>query len=327
MVSASSGSDSFSGQPGMSNWEQKKEAVPFLADTVSETVLPRVCCIFDALIKAIEPLGCSLTDDLKFIVNGETVSLSVSESQDTVEHKARISRILENAKYTGDEEFETIIDENIYEEAVAVKSARRWNQAAQESEGIRQIRDRIRCSQCGAPMLRHINSKRAIRESWTCSNADCGIRVRISDGELLRKITLLMNRVIANADLMLPQPKVKHRDSAVVLNLQQQISDEMEQERPSEERIATLLCEIAGQLYKETNAKTQIAAQIARKRASLMKPQDAFNAAYFSELIDAVSLHVGGGVVLHTKTQTEIYESEDKPNGSPENSETDSFRN
>ena len=135
--------------------------------------------------------------------------------------KARISRILENAKYTGDEEFETIIDENIYEEAAAVKSARRWNQAVEESEGIRQIRDRIRCGQCGATMLRHINSKRAIRESWTCSNADCGIRVRISDGELLRKITLLMNRVIANADLMLPHSKVKHRDSAVVLNLQQ----------------------------------------------------------------------------------------------------------
>lgn len=160
-----------------------------------------------------------------------------------------------------------------------------------------------------------------------CSNADCGIRVRVSDGELLRKITLLMNRVIANADLMLPHPKIKHRDSAVVLDLQQQISDEMEQERPSEERSATLLCEIAGQLYKETNAKTQIAAQIARKRASLMQPQDAFNAAYFSELIDAVSLHVGGGVVLHTKTETDICESEEEPNGSPENSETDSFRN
>lgn len=241
--------------------------------------------------------------------------------------KARISRILENAKYTGDEEFEMIIDEDIYEEAVAVKSARRWNQAVEESEGIRQIRDRVRCGQCGATMLRHINSKREIRESWTCSNADCGILVRISDGELLRKITLLMNRVIANADLMLPHPKVKPRDSAVVLNLQQKISDEMEQERPSEDRIATLLCEIAGQLYKETNAKTQIAAQIARKRASLMKLQDAFNAAYFSELIDAVSLHVGGGVVLHTKTETDICESEDKPNGSPENSETDSFRN
>ena len=91
--------------------------------------------------------------------------------------------------------------------------------------------------------------------------------------------------------------------------------------------IVSLLCEIAGQLYKETNAKAQIAAQIARKRASLMKLQDAFNAAYFSELIDAVSLHVGGGVVLHTKTETDICESEEEPNGSPENSETDSFRN
>ena len=40
-----------------------------------------------------------------------------------------------------------------------------------------------------------------------------------------------------------------------------------------------------------------------------------------------VSLHVGGGVVLHTKAETDICESEDKPNGSPENSETDSFRN
>ena len=241
--------------------------------------------------------------------------------------KARISRILENAKYTGDEEFETIIDENIYEEAVAVKSARRWNRAVTECEGIRQLRDHIRCGNCGAPMLRHINSKRAVRESWTCSNTACGLRVRISDGELLQKVTLLMNRIIENADLLLPHEIVRRTDSPAVQELQQQISGEMGRERPSEDRIVALLCEIASQLYKETNAKTQIAAQIARKRISLMKPQDAFNAAYFSELIDAVSLHVGGGVVLHTKTETDICESEEEPNGSPENSETDSFRN
>ena len=241
--------------------------------------------------------------------------------------KARISRILENAKYTGDEEFEMIIDEDIYEEAVAVKSARRWNQAAQESEGIRQIRDRVRCGQCGAPMLRHINSKRAVRESWTCSNTACGLRVRISDGELLQKVTLLMNRIIENADLLLPHEIVRRTDSPAVQELQQQIANEMLREQPDEQRIVDLLREIAGQLYRQTNAKTQIAAQIARKRAALMHPQDAFNAAYFSELIDAVSLHVGGGVVLHTKTETDICESEDKPNGSPENSETDSFRN
>ena len=46
--------------------------------------------------------------------------------------KARISRILENAKYTGDAEFDAIIEDAVYEEAVAAKSARRWNRAVTE---------------------------------------------------------------------------------------------------------------------------------------------------------------------------------------------------
>lgn len=36
--------------------------------------------------------------------------------------KARISRILENAKYTGDAEFDAIIEDAVYEEAVAAKA-------------------------------------------------------------------------------------------------------------------------------------------------------------------------------------------------------------
>lgn len=239
--------------------------------------------------------------------------------------KARISRILENAKYTGDAEFDAIIEEAIYEEAVAAKSARRWNQAVTECDGIRTLRDRVRCGNCGAPMLRHINSKRTVRESWTCSNAACGLRVRISDGELLQKVTLLMNRIIENADLLLPHETARHTDSPAVQALQQQITNEMSREQPDEQKIVDLLCEIAGQLYRQTNAKTQIAAQIARKRAALMNPQDAFNGTYFSSLIDAVSLSTGGGVILHTKTQTEIYESEDKTDGSAENPEADSY--
>ena len=139
--------------------------------------------------------------------------------------KARISRILENAKYAGDEEFDAIIEESVYEEAVAAKSARRWNQAVAECEGIRQLRDHIRCGNCGAPMLRHINSKRAVRESWTCSSAACGLRVRISDGELLQKVTLLMNRIIENADLLLPHEIVRRTDSPAVQELQQQIAN------------------------------------------------------------------------------------------------------
>ncbi|MGI5985359.1 MAG: hypothetical protein ACOX7O_05845 [Oscillospiraceae bacterium] len=66
--------------------KQNSEPAPFLADTISDEALPRACRIIDALIKATEPLGCSLTNSLDFIVNGEKVQLYFSESKDKVNH-------------------------------------------------------------------------------------------------------------------------------------------------------------------------------------------------------------------------------------------------
>lgn len=75
------------------------DASPFLADTVSEETLPRVLNIINALIKAMEPLGCSLTDDLKFVVIGETVSISVSEAKDEVKHVLSKEENMQLLKY------------------------------------------------------------------------------------------------------------------------------------------------------------------------------------------------------------------------------------
>ena len=46
-----------------------------------------------------------------------------SERTDTWD-KARIARIIDNAKYTGDEEYDSIIDEALYETATSLKTAR-----------------------------------------------------------------------------------------------------------------------------------------------------------------------------------------------------------
>jgi len=78
------------------------DAPLFLADTVSDETLPRVLHIIDALIKAMEPLGCSLTSDLKFIVNGETVSISVTEAQDEIKHVPTKEENMELLKYEED---------------------------------------------------------------------------------------------------------------------------------------------------------------------------------------------------------------------------------
>lgn len=267
--------------------------------------------IFDEYIK-----GASLKD-----LAEELTARKVPYTEKTeVWDKARIARIIDNAKYTGSEIYDPIIDEDTFEEAAAAKAARLRNQTVSECEGITLMRDRIRCGQCGAPMVRHICSKRKVKESWTCTNDACGCRVRISDTDLLMKVTLLMNRVIENADLMVPKPRKRAKDSPAVQRLQNEIDIELSADQPSEKFIASRICEIASQLYKETNAKEQIAARIAQKRVMLMNPQTEFNSVYFTDLVENVILEAPARVSLLTKTDVQI--SEGVPDhGSQENTE------
>ena len=238
--------------------------------------------------------------------------------------KARIARIIENARYTGSEEYDPIIDESIYEKAVAAKSARQRNQLIHDSEAIALLRNRVKCQKCGYPMARSITSKRKTKERWTCTNDDCGFYIRISDSDLTTKINIIMNRIIANTELLIPRRKQKAIDSPLVAELQNEIDTELQREHPSETFILSKIGEIATQLYAETNSKAMIAAQVARKRAMLMKPQESFNCEYFSDLVESVSIGDGGQVTLLTKTGRTISEG-DTANGSNENTEEENY--
>ena len=259
--------------------------------------------IFDEYIK-----GASLKDIAENLTQRR---IPYTEKTD-VWDKARIARIIDNAKYIGDEEYDPIIDEDTYEGAVSMKAARQRNTVQKECEGIALLRNRVKCEDCGSPMVRRICSKRHVKESWTCQNAECGKRLRISDGDLLQKITILMNRIIENSELLIPKPKTRIVDSPTVANLQRQVDAELGKDHPSEEYIVEKISDIASQLYKETQAKRIIVAQIARKRASMMKPQENFNCDYFSDLIDYITLSSSGKVRLHTKVGTEITEGENE---------------
>ena len=259
--------------------------------------------IFDEYIK-----GASLKDIAESLSQRK---IPYTEKTD-VWDKARIARIIDNAKYIGDGEYDPIIDEDTYEGAVSMKAARQRNTVQKECEGIALIRNRVKCAKCGSPMVRRICSKRNIKESWTCQNAECGYRLRISDGDLLQKINLLMNRIIENTELMIPKPKVKPKDSPTVERIQQEINAELEKEHPSEEYLVSKLIEMSDQMYKETQAQKIVVARIAKKRASLMQPQETFNCDYFSDLVSYITLGDSGKVTLHTKVETEITEGEEE---------------
>lgn len=237
--------------------------------------------------------------------------------------KARIARIIDNAKYMGCEEYDPIIDEDTFEGAASAKTARQKNSIEQVCTGITSIRNRVKCAHCGSPMVRRTCAKQTVKQSWCCTNDECGKRLRISDSDLLLKITLLMNRIIDNTELMIPKPKDRPKDSPIVAELQSQIDAELAKDHPSQEYIVSKIGDIAGQLYKETNAKTMIAAQIARKRVTLMNPQESFNCEYFSDLVSYIEIDDTGKITLHTKVDTEITEGDEKV-GCNENPEENS---
>ena len=199
--------------------------------------------------------------------------------------KARIARIINNAKYVGTEEYDPIIDEDMYEAAVSLKTARQRNTCKKENDAIALLRDLVRCDCCGHPMKRQVSTKHRIRESWNCTNDECGNRVRISDAQLLETITILINRIILNNHLLQPKPRKRYEPDALVTK----IGNEM-----------------ASLIYEQSSAKLDLAVSIARKLAQTMVTQEEFNQDYFTALTAYVTLGAQGRVVLHTKTETEV---------------------
>lgn len=72
---------------------------PALAETVSVQSRDRVFRLIDRLIRVMEPLDCSLTDTLNFVVNGETVTLSFTEFTDRIDHVPTIEENMKLLEY------------------------------------------------------------------------------------------------------------------------------------------------------------------------------------------------------------------------------------
>ena len=220
--------------------------------------------------------------------------------------KARIARIIDNAKYVGTEEYDPIIDENMYEAAVSLKITRQRNSGVKQNDTIELLRGFIRCDCCGQIMKRRISTRHHIRESWNCSNDDCGVRVRISDAQLIETITVLINRIILNHHLLQPKPRKRYEPDAKVARVGNDIALELEKDDPSEDYIIEKTIEMAALMYQQNNTKLDLTVSIAQKLAQTMVIQDEFNRDYFAALASYITLGDRGRVVLPTKTETEV---------------------
>ena len=91
--------------------------------------------------------------------------------------KARVARIIENSKYAGDEDHDPIIEPGIFMLAAECKKSRQKGTCGC-SRVIELIGSRVKCAECGHPMLRRTVNNSVIRETWRCQNPECGKPLR-----------------------------------------------------------------------------------------------------------------------------------------------------
>lgn len=129
-------------------------------------------------------------------------------------NKARVMRIIDDSRYTGNAGFPQIIDETTYLTLKEIKSGKNNQEGIDRTKGIYRLKTPVCCSECDSKMHRRRTIHHRCKEEWFCENGDCKAIVKIEDNDLLAKITYCLNRVIGNPDMLyIPKNEICHRES------------------------------------------------------------------------------------------------------------------
>ena len=118
-------------------------------------------------------------------------------------NKSRIMRLIEDERYTGKGGFPVISDERTHQAMVEIKAQKNTQHGTDRRSEIFHIDVPVICPTCGGEMVRRHDSRfKKCQQRWICSNADCRTAIHKADSDLLDDITVLLNRVIVNPELV-----------------------------------------------------------------------------------------------------------------------------
>ena len=92
--------------------------------------------------------------------------------------KARVKRLLDNAKYTGEGDFPPIIKEKDFQMAHQKKESANTNRQLAD-EDIKLFKSLVHCHHCGGPMVRRMDSRMEHPVTWKCPR--CGYSPTLSN--------------------------------------------------------------------------------------------------------------------------------------------------
>ncbi len=147
-------------------------------------------------------------------------------------NKARLMRMLEDPRYTGNDQFPQLLSKERAAELKRIKAARNTQSAIDRTQPVYHLCVPILCPNCGSPMGRRSNRECRIPQRWVCKNPQCRTWIGITDEALLGGITDLLNGVIAHperlqasADAYTPSEAVQKLEAEIRQTLERGMFD------------------------------------------------------------------------------------------------------
>lgn len=208
-------------------------------------------------------------------------------------NKARVKRLLDNAKYIGQDDFPPIIKERDFQMAHQKKDSANTNRQPVD-EDIKLFKGLVYCHHCSSPMVRRMDSRFKKPVTWKCPQ--CDYFLPLPDEEFKHRVFLLQKKLV-NKPLLAEKEDEIPVVSMEARRLTNEIFRKLDSGNFSEDELVNLALQCAAKNYETINSARHITERLT---ATLLHagPLSAFDRELFQRTVSEIHLTRKGEILL-----------------------------
>ena len=208
--------------------------------------------------------------------------------------KARVKRLLDNAKYTGEDDFPPIIKEREFQMAHQKKDSANTNRQIAD-EDIKLFKSLVHCHHCGTPMVRRMDSRMEYPVIWKCPA--CDYFLPLPDEDFKQRVLLLQKKLVDKPLLAEKEDDEIPVASMEARRLTNEIFRKLDSGNFSEDELVNLVLQCAAENYEAITSARHITDRLT---ATLLHagPLSAFDRELFQRTVSEIHLTRKGEILL-----------------------------
>lgn len=220
--------------------------------------------------------------------------------------KARVKRLLDNAKYTGEGDFPPIIKESDFQMAHRKKEDANTKRQPMD-EDIKLFKSQVHCHHCRDPMVRRFDSRMEHPVTWKCPQ--CDYFLPLPDEDFKQRMFLLQKKLVKKPLLAEKNEEEIPVTSMEARRLTNEIFRKLDSGDFSEDELANLALHCAAENYQTINSAQHITDRLT---ATLLHAGSlsAFDRELFQRTVSEIHLTRKGEILLKLQNGVFIEEGD-----------------